>query len=130
MKTKGNALSTWQIAAEHAIGDAVLAIVSSHTHLDTIDVVCLDPSSLRNKGIDLQSTPRLTPVKELADQHINICNLTYRTLGILAEHIVQVIKEKKVLRYTKGNIKKLLNGAINLGRLEKDALCESLRNKL
>lgn len=130
LKTSGNALSAWQVA-EEAIEDAVLAIVSSHQHLDAIDVVCLDPSSLESNGIKLQSTPGSTPLKDkLIGQHIDICDLTYRTLGTVAEQIVHVLKEGKVLRYTKGNIKKLLYDAINRGRLQKDDLDESLRKRL
>jgi len=129
LKTSGNALSAWQVA-EEAIEDAVLAIVSSHQHLDTIDVVCLDPLSLESNGIRLQSTPGSTPLKDIIGQHIDICDLTYRTLGTIAEQIVHVLKEGKVLRYTKGNIKKLLYDAINQGRLQKDDLDESLRRKL
>nr|AAU82896.1 hypothetical protein GZ22D9_44 [uncultured archaeon GZfos22D9] len=129
LKTSGNALSAWQVA-EEAIEDAVLAIVSSHQHLDTIDVVCFDPSSLESNGIRLQSTPGSTPLKDIFGQHIDICDLTYRTLGTVAEQIVHVLKEGKVLRYTKGNIKKLLYDAINPGRLQKDELDESLRKRL
>lgn len=130
MKTKGNVLSVWQVAEEGTIEDAVLAIVSSHQHLDTIDVVCLEPSSLQGEGIRLQSTPGLTPVKDLTDQHIDIFGLTYRTLGTVAKHTVEMIKKEKIVRYTKDNIKKLLNVAINSGRVQSDDLHKSLREKL
>lgn len=130
LKTTDNTLSAWQVAGAEAIEDAVLAIVSSHEHLDTIDVVCLDPSSLESNGIMLQSNPGGTPVRDLIDRHIHICDLTYRTLGTVAEQIVHALKEGKDERYTKGKIKKLLTGAINRGCLQKDDLHESLRRKL
>jgi leucyl aminopeptidase (aminopeptidase T) len=130
MKTKENTLSAWQVAEEKTIEDAALAIVSSHQHLDTIDVVCLDPSSLESNGIKLQSIPGNTPVKYLKDQHIDICDLTYRTLGTVAEQIVHVLKEGKDVRYTKGKIKKLLKDAIDQGHLQRDDLDESLSKKI
>jgi len=130
MKTKGNTLSTWEISEESDISDAVLAIVSVHQHLDTIDIVCLKRSSLESQGLKLQSTPGNTPVKDLINQHVDISDLTYRSLGTVAEQIVQEIKCEKVVRYTKGMIKRLLNGAIDLGRVQKDDLHEYLRNKL
>jgi hypothetical protein len=130
LKTTDNTLSAWQVAGAEAIEDAVLAIVSSHKHLDTIDVVCLDPSSLESNGIMLQSNPGGTPVRDLIDRHIHICDLTYRTLGTVAEQIVHALKEGKDERYTKGKIKNLLKNAIKLRRLQKDDLDESLRRKL
>ena len=130
LKTTDNTLSAWQVAGAEAIEDAVLAIVSSHKHLDTIDVVCLDPSSLESNGIRLQSTLGNTPVKNPISQHIGICDLTYRTLGTVAEQIVHVLKNGKDVRYTKGKIKKLLKDAIDQGRLQMDDLNESLRRKL
>lgn len=129
LKTRGNTLSAWQVA-EEAIADAVLAIVASHQQLDTIDVVCLEPSSLERNGIRLQSTPGITPVKDIIYKHIDICNLTYRTLGTVAEQIVLALKEGKVVRYTRDNIKKLLMGSINMERLQMDDLNESLRKRL
>ena len=129
LKTQGNTLSAWQVA-EETIADAVLAIVASHQQLDTIDVVFLDPSSLESNGIMLQSTLGNTPVKNLIDQHIDICDLTYRTLGTVAEQIALALKEGKVVRYTKGKIKNLLKDAIDQGRLQMNDLNESLRKRL
>jgi hypothetical protein len=130
IKTKGNTLSTWEISEESDIADAVLAIVSAREYLDTIDIVCLKRSSLESQGLVLQSTPGNTQVKDLINQHIDISDLTYRSLGTVAEQIVQEIKGGKVRRYTKGMIKKLLNDAIDLGRVQKADLHERLRNKL
>ena len=130
MKTKKNTLSAWQIPDEKTIEDAVLAIVSSFMHPDTIDVACLDPSSLESNGIRLESTLGNTPVKNPISQHIDICDLTYRTLGNVAEQIVHVLKNGKDVRYTKGKIKKLLKDAIDQGRLQRDDLNESLRKRL
>jgi len=97
---------------------------------DTIDVVCLEPSSLESNGIRLQSTSGITPVKNLIDQHIDICDLTYRTLGTVAEQIALALKEGKDVRYTKGKIKNLLKDAIDQGRLQMNDLNESLRKRL
>jgi len=130
MKTTGNTLSTWLIRTLDEVPEAVLAIVSSHQHIDTIDVVCLDRSLLEGQGINLHSTPGKTPVRDLVDRHIDISNLAYKSLGILANHIVNGVKEEKAVRYTKGMIKRLLNSAINEGRLQEIDLHESVRSKL
>lgn len=132
MKTTGNTLSTWQISnnVDEEIDEAVLAIVSGHQHLDTIDVVCLNYRSLENQGIQIRLTPGKTPVKDLVDKHVDISGLTYKSLGVVANEIVQEIKQEKIIRYTKGKIKKLLNLALNKGRIQKDDLHELIRDKL
>ena len=65
MKTIRNTLSTWHIANEEQIDDAVLAIVSAHQHLDTIDVVYISQDKLNKFGISMKNTPGQTPVDDL-----------------------------------------------------------------
>lgn len=130
MKTRGNTLSTWEVSEEENIEEAVLAMVSAHQHLDTIDVVCLNPGFLQNQGIRLQTNCGNTPVKDLVDRHVDICDLTYSSLGTVAQKIVEGISNGKVFRYTKGSIKKLLKSAINVGLLQREDLYESVLKKL
>lgn len=130
MKTTGNTLSTWQAVGESDVSEAILAIVAGHQHLDAIDIVCLNRESLEKKGLILESTSGNTPVRDLVNRHIDISSLTYTTLGIVGREIVEEIKAKKVMRYTKGMLRKLLNDAILKGRFQRDDLNESLRNRL
>lgn len=130
IRTNQNALSTWQVNNEDEVTEAVLAIVASHQHLDAIDVVFIDPAYLEMTGINLKSTPGDTPVKELVNNHIDVSDLTYHSLGVIAKNIVQAIKEDKKKRITKGEIKRILNKAIELGRLTENDLHDSVRAKL
>ena len=130
MRTNQNALSTWQVNNENEIKEAVLAIVASHQHLDTIDIVFLDHDYLKKIGINLRSTPGDTPVKELINNHIDICELTYNSLGVIAKNIVQAIKDDKKKRVTKRELKTILSQAIESGRLVENDLHDSIRTKL
>lgn len=130
LKTKGNTLSTWSISTIDELSEAVLAIVSGHEHLDTIDIVYFDSNLLKEDGIALQSSPGKVPIQDLIEQHKDIINLTYKSLGTVANYIVESIKQDNVKRYTKGMIKKILNKAIDEGRLQKTALSESVRDKI
>jgi hypothetical protein len=130
MKTFQNALSTWRVSREEEVEDAVLAMVAGQERLETMDVVFIDRSSLEDKGINLKSTPGITPLKELINKHIDICDLTYRLLGVVAENIVRSIKDEKIKRYTKKDLKKILTEAIEAGRLHKNDLNEYLQSKL
>ena len=130
MKTAQNTLSTWKIQTRDNLEEAVLAIVSSHQHLDAFDIVCFDSSSLEAQGIKLEKNPGETPIKHLVDKHIDISNLTYKSLGILANNILNELKQDKTKRYTTIMLKNILNDAINEGILEKDKLKEDVRKKL
>ena len=126
MKTTNNTLSAWRIDSEDDIDDAILVIVSNHQHLDTIDVVCLNPTELSKCGISLKDTAGQTPIKEFVQHHVDISDLTYKSLGDVADQIIQLIKTDKIKRYTRPTIKKLLQNGINSGLLRKEDLPESI----
>lgn len=130
MKTSGNTLSTWCIDNEAQIDDAVLAIVSAHQHLDTIDVVWMSQGQLGEEGIIMQDAPGLTPVVDLVDNHVDIVDLTYKSLGKVAHCIVKCFSDNYVKRYTRGSLIKLLRTAIASGRLEAEEIAPSVADKL
>ena len=131
LRTQQNALSVWKIKSEDEIENAVIAIVSGHPHpFETFDIVLLNPEYLERNGVNFTATEGTTTVKRLKDMHFDMVDLTYEKLGIVACHIVEKFKEKKVLRYTKKNLKDILNNAINEKRLDINELSENIKNKL
>lgn len=127
LKTKDNELSTWQISERANISDAVLALVSTHEHLDKIDVICLNKSSLEEGGLLLRSTDGKTPVEDLMKTHVDIYNLNYKSLGNVADFIAREIIDGKSERFTVGRLKEIISDAINNGRLQKEDLNENIR---
>jgi hypothetical protein len=130
MRTLHNTLSVWEVQDENEIDEAVLAIVSAGDRLESVDVVQIDRECLVENKIDCIRTKGDTLVEELKDTHIDLSNLAYKELGIIACHIVDKFKEKKVKRYTEGQIKAILRDAIQQERLETENLNESIRKKL
>lgn len=130
MKTTKNTLSMWRIDEEEQMDDAVLAIVSAHQHLDTIDVAWVKLNQLEEYGISMQDTPGETPIADLVDSHVNIVNLTYSSLGKVAHCIVKCFSDNSVKRYTRGSLKTLLQKAIESGRLKAERIEPSLAEKL
>jgi hypothetical protein len=130
LKTKQNALSVWEVISETDIDEAVLAIVSGGDHLEAIDVVLMSSDYLKKQGIDCKQTKGLTSVDDLVEKHIDLSNLTYKKLGIIAYHIVDKIIDQKVKRYTERQLKEILNQAIGQNRLTPDRLKDSIRKKL
>lgn len=130
IKTTSNTLSTWRIDTEAALDEAALAIVSSHQHLDTFDVVWVSQAQLETEGIRIQNTPGVTPIADLVDRHANVADLTYKSLGKVANCIVKCFLENKVRRYSVSQLKKLLRDAINSGKLQVERLEPSIADKL
>lgn len=130
MKTSKNTLSTWSVENEDQINDAVLAIVSVHQHLDTIDVVLLNQDNLAEIGIAFKQTPGATPVPTLVESHVDIVELSYQSLGKVADCIITCFKEEKVKRFTRGELKKILLKAIEADKLSIDAIAPDIASKL
>ncbi len=129
-RTSKNTLSTWLISDVTQINNAVLAIVTGQHHLDTIDVVCLHQEELQDNGLALEETKGTTPIEHLSDSHRDIVNITYSSLGIIAQNIISAFKDGKVIRYTQGMLKKLLRDAISSGELTKNLLSPDIAKKL
>ena len=130
MKTSGNALSVWEIESETSIEEAILAIVSQHEHLESIDVVVMNSGYLKENGIDVANRLGRTPVGDLQETHRNLSDLSYSKLGVIAYHIVEQLNQNNSKRYTEGQIKRILRTAIEQSRLGVDDLSEFVKKKL
>jgi len=130
LRTGGNKMSVWEIKDEADIDEAALAIVATRDHLETFDVVVIEPDFIKEKGITLSPTAVSTPVDDLNDTHLDLCELSYSKLGIIACYVADRVTHEKVKRYTVVHLKEILNNAISQGRLKPGGLKESLRTKL
>jgi hypothetical protein len=116
LKTNSDCLSVWEIGSEAEIEDAVLAIVSNHDHLEKIDIILLDPDYLLKSGIEAEQSDGITKFEALKKSHKNLLKLSYRTLGIIANHIVDNLKINRTIKFTKGHLKEMLKEATTEGR--------------
>lgn len=122
LRTKGNALSFWEIDSLSDIDDAVLAIVAGYKHLEMIDVVAIDPQLLSDGCVKCIATEGQTPVRDLLKEHRELVMLTCNTLGIVARSIAEAFKQDHVYMRTKEQLKSILKDAITAGRLSPDKL--------
>ena len=129
LKSCGNTLSVWEIDNEQNLDEAVLALASGFQHLESIDVVMLESDRLQAE-IKSKQTKGQTPVKDLENTHFDLIDLNYYTIGLVAEHIIEKLRQKKIKRYTISDLKKILNTAIATGRLKREDLNASVANKL
>lgn len=130
LKTTKNTLSVWKIDSEEDLEQAVLALVANQDHLDTIDVVILQESSLSTYNLNIVASPGETPVESLVEAHRDIADLTFSKMGSVKDHIVERIRNNHIKRFTVGSLKKLIKKAIEDGLIKKEDLKESIQNKI
>jgi len=130
LRTIENTLSVWHINSEEDLDKAILALVSNQDHLETIDIVILEESSIQNYNISIVATPGETPIEELAKIHRHLVELTFSKIGAIKDHIVERIRTEHLKRYTKGTLKKLIQAAIEEEKIELDDLKKSVREKI
>ncbi len=130
LRTTNNTLSVWQINTEKDLDNAVLALVTKHEHLETIDIIILEESSIKDYNISIVASPGETPIDKLAQNHRDLAELTFSKIGSIKDYIVERIRTDNLRRYTKGSLKKLIQLAIKEGTIELDDLKESFRDKI
>jgi hypothetical protein len=130
LRTTSNKLSVWEIDSDEDLDQAVLALVANQEHLDKIDVVIMEECTLEKLNIKIIASPGTTPVESLINKHKDITELSYNALGILKDHIIKQIKNKRLKRYTFLTLKKMLQNAIDEGLLDKNDLKDSVRSKI
>ena len=130
MRTSGDKLSAWNINTEEELPNAVLAMVAGGEKLESMDFVILHGSELDAHGLQAMPSPGGTCVKDMRDSHYDIIDLTYSLLGKVAGIILGIVKEDRVKRCTKGELREMLMSAIKAERLTPGDLKESLRLKL
>ena len=130
LKTTANTLSVWEVGDESLGSDAVVAMASHFDCLETIDIVLLCPDALGKAGLEVKPPAGTTALAEFAANHCDVVRLTYRRLGELARVIVGEFRADRVQRYTKGQLRTLLRGAVANGRININDLRESVKRKV
>lgn len=130
MRTSRNTLSVWSLKDSTELEEAVLAIASQFDHLDAADFLIIETLLLEEKNLVLKRTPGQTPYSTFVNNHRDVVNLDYQSLGSMAEVIVESIRRLHNERFTSGQLKKILQKGIDEGKIKPDSLKESVRKKL
>jgi Zn-dependent M16 (insulinase) family peptidase len=133
LKTSKNTLSTWEIKSlnNEDLEEGILAIAASLPNIDSIDIVTIQKDLVVQSGFQLdENTPGNTAVLDLAETHIDIIELTYKTVGEFSKIVLDALKEEKVTRITRGKLKKILKKALDEGRIDINQLSQSVLSKL
>jgi len=128
--TTRNTLSVWAISDPSEIEEAVLAMASNFTGLDTIDILIMETASLKDKGLKFEDNDGETHYTDYANKHRDIIDLNSQSLSTVAESINETIKDSGNHRFTLPRLKAILQKGIEDGKIQADDLNESVRNKL
>lgn len=130
MRTSKNTLSVWGINNSTELEEAVLAIASQFDHLDTADFLIIEISKLKEKELETQDSPGFTPYSDFIHKHKDIVKLDYTSLGFMAEAIVDSIKLKYHERFTKSQLKGIIERGIKDGKIIPESLKDNVKKKL
>lgn len=124
LRTQDNALSFWRCGAgeDIEINDAVLALATGGNRLDKVEVVWIAEDRLAEDGQRIASTRGRTPVRDIADRHVDVQELNHELLGRIAAQVSSAIGAGRYRRVAKAAVKRLLEQAVGAGRLEQSEL--------
>lgn len=137
LRTTKNTLSLWRIEDESDLKSAALALAasSSTSKIEQVSVVWIPEELFAKNGIQLDdSSPGDTVVFDLANTHRDLCNVTYSTLGDVAQIIMNaIVKEGHYRRFKKSEIKEALVKAYTEERIKEEKcqkeLIEEIKKK-
>ena len=127
LKTSCNTISTWEILSHEDLDYAVLAIVSSFERLETIDVVHIEKSRFESNGLELNYTEGDTIYTDFKNNHIDVINLSYNTLGPLSQLIIDELINENIFRRTFKQLKNLIYHGVEQGLIDYDALHHKIK---
>lgn len=127
LSTTGNELSFWDLKEEE-MGQAVIAWTSNRDKTVGVFVVSIE-DKIKDE-IEHNSEEGQTVIEDLKSKHVNLINLNYEKLGVLAREFTSCIKDVKYKYFSDSDIKKLFYDAIESNRLNVNNLQIKLKNKL
>lgn len=135
LRTNNNELSLWKIASlERAELEKVataLAASRQRQRVDPIDVAWIALKELRRRKIRLHDTPGNTAAVAYRNLHVDAKELDLASLSKIARVFARSIRESEQFkRFTRAEVKLLLQSSIASGAIDRNLLDPKLRAEL
>jgi hypothetical protein len=136
LRAIGNKLTVWEIDNEIEIEEAALAYISKCEHLETIDLVIIEPSLLNANSLKVIESTGDTLYSDFARKHRDIIELDYDSLGRVWYCIVESMRLKlkstaePTVRFTKPKLIKILEQGISKNKIKSEELKEGISKHL
>ena len=129
LRTQGNRLSLWRCRTnkESDVNEAVLAIAAAGDRVDSFDIVLVENEELISDGQDLDDSLGRTPIPDLVDRHVDVCDLDYMSLGKFAYKILTAIKNNQCRRIRRSQLINLLKTAAEKNRFDESKLKDGIK---
>ena len=119
LRTKDNKLSIWKICCNieneeeltNELEKIALAMVTSFDEIRNIDFIYFSENDI-NK-LKKEKSEGNTPIKDLSDKHEDLEAKTLKDLKYIANVYINSIRNKQIRRFNKGQVKKIVDDAIN-----------------
>ena len=133
LRTQGNTLSVWRVENLNEIDEAVLALEKKKKteRIETITIVWEDEEVFLKKGITVNDTVEGdTVVTDLRPKHRDLSDLSYDSLGVISEIIMNSLNSSNTKRIPRQDVKKILVNAYKNDRISEEICTESLNSEL
>lgn len=132
LRTTDNAISFWKCDSDsdEQIQDVVLALASTGTRVDKIDIALVNSDEVVAAGLHLEDTKGKTPVARLEDRHVDIDRLDLVRLGTVAQLVRNAIKAGAFRRLPKKAVLDLLVRGVRNNDIAMTAVNDDLRTEL
>lgn len=134
LRTSGDTLSWWRCTGdERDVAEVALAIVAGPNieKFQKFDVVVLPAAILAQAGLVFESKDGETAVRDLRSRHLDLVKLDVERLSLVAKVLARRIRSNGgVVLFSRAKLIRLVEEAIQAGRLDPNALTEKLRGKL
>ena len=134
LRTSNNGLSVWLCNADDTDRkEIVLALAAAMDKIETIDIVLLQKTLIEKKGFVIKLTPGNTPVRDIADRHADLIDLTMKRICDVAVQIANAVRNDSIWqRYTTREIRQIICNAVKHGRVNmsdlKQAVAAEIQN--
>lgn len=136
-RTKNGTLSTWYIESLDDIENAVLAIAITSTEISKMDFIIIDTDILSKNSLDYKQTyaGQKIAIPDLQDTHYDIVDISIGKLMACVKVHQTIVKmdpesETYIIRYAAGEIKDLLEEALNNNRIDKTRVPKKIKEQL
>ncbi len=106
---------------------AVLAIAAGADRIEKLDIVFVPQTELQEIPVAIEETEGLTPVRDLADSHVDVVGIDLRRLGTIARCIARALADNQTFRFSKSRVQHLLVAAVRQDRVALECLSERVR---
>ena len=124
LSTSSNKLSVWRVDSEEDEINAFIALGSNCNNLGTIWAVKISEDDVQT--LSFEDNEGDIPAKNFNKQHRDISRLNYISMGTVIQGITNAIRDGRVVKKGRGEMKKLLSEAYSRNELDKDRMQTAL----